>query len=164
MSQSNHFPVLFLLIAFILSSCTEKASMPGKSFEGKIVQQITVDGSGFAPRMEKKDSFVTAPTPSPKSPMGSMGLNATITMYVHGDKVRYDMEMLGGLVAVRSIIDRNARTLTVLAAKHAYVTNLRSTDSIRSKVNDSINAHSDLLDSLDQMLPKPTGNKQTING
>jgi hypothetical protein len=94
-----------------------------------------------------------------------MGLNATITMYVRGDKVAYDMSVLGGMISFRSIIDRNNRTMTVLSPnKHAYVTSLRSVDKIRSKVDDSLNAHSDLLDSLDQMLPKPTGNKQTING
>lgn len=166
MQHSNRFFIFFILAAGILSSCSDRASMPGKAFEGKIVQQISIDGSGFAPKMERRDTTYTAPSPAPASPampMG-MGLNATITMYVRADKVACEVSAFGGLISAKSIIDRNARTMTMLTGKHAYITSLRSVDKIRSKVDDSVNAHSDLLDSLDQMLPKPTGNKQTING
>ena len=140
--------------------------MPGKSFEGKIVQQISVDGSGFAPKMVNHDTTYTAPSSAPKSSMMSgIGLNATITMYVRGDKVACDMSILGGMFSFRTIIDRNMRTITTLSPnKHAYVSNLREVDKVRAKVDDSVNAHADLLDSLDQMLPKPNGSKQTING
>ncbi len=162
MLHSNRFLILFILAAFTLSSCSERASMPGKSFEGKIVQQISVDGSGLAPKSENQDTTFTAPRP--KTSFG-MGMNATVTMYVKGDKVAYDMSILGGLMKFKTIIDRNNRTMTMLSPnKHAYVTNLRSIDKMKSKVDDSINAHSDLLDSLDQVLPKPTGKKQTVNG
>ena len=164
MYHPNRFGFLFILAVALLSSCTERASMPGKAFEGKIIQQISVDAGGFAPNMENHDTTYTAPSPSPKMPSG-IGLNATITMYVRGDKVAYDMGILGGMISFRSIIDRNNRTMTVLSPnKHAYVTSLRAIDKTRSKIDDSVNAHSDLLDSLDQMLPKPTGAKQTING
>lgn len=140
--------------------------MPGKAFEGKIVQQISIDGSGLAPKMVNHDTTYTAPSASPQSPASSMGMgvNATITMYVRADKVAYNMSVLGGLFSVKSIIDRNARTMTMLVGKHAYVTNLRNADAKRAKMDDSLNAHADLLDSLDQMLPKSTGNKQTIAG
>lgn len=165
MPYSNRFPILFILAVAILSSCSDKASMPGRAFEGKIVQQISVDASGMAPKMENHDTTYTAPTPQPKSMMGGMGVNATITMYVKGDKVAYDMSVLGGFITFKTIIDRNNRTMTMLSPnKHAYVTNLRSIDKMKSKVDDSLNAHSDLLDSLDEMLPKPMGSKQTING
>ena len=167
MQYPNRFPLLFILSAFILSSCSDRASMPGKSFEGKIVQQISLDASGMAPKMVNHDTTYTAPSAAPetsKLPTG-MGLNATVTMYVKGDKVAYTMSALGGFISFRTIIDRNNRTMTFLSPnKHAYVSSLRAADSVRSKVDDSINAHSDLLDSLDQVLPKPTGSKQTING
>ncbi len=165
MHNANRFPLLFILAVFILSSCSDRASMPGKAFEGKIVQQISLDASGMAPKMENHDTTFTAPSPAPTSPMGGIAMNATITMYVKGDKVAYDMSVLGGFISFKTIIDRNNRTMTMLSPnKHAYVTNLRSIDKIKSKVDDSVNAHSDLLDSLDQMLPKPSGSKQTING
>ncbi|MFI5263026.1 MAG: DUF4412 domain-containing protein, partial [Candidatus Kapaibacterium sp.] len=160
----NRFPILFILASFVLSSCSDRASMPGKAFEGKIVQQISVDASGMAPKMENHDTTYTAPSPALKQGMG-IGLNSTITMYVKGDKVACNMSVLGGFISFKTIIDRNNRTITFLSPnKHAYVTNLRSIDKIKSTVDDSLNAHTDLLDSLDQMLPKPTGSKQTING
>ncbi len=167
MHHPNRFLPLILFTAIFISSCSDRASMPGKAFEGKIVQQISVDAAGFAPMMDKHDTTYTAPTPEPSSPKmpAGIGLNATITMYVRGDKVAYDMGILGGMISFRSIIDRNNRTMTVLSPnKHAYVTSLRTIDKTRSKIDDSVNAHTDLLDSLDQMLPKPTGAKQTING
>ncbi|MDP4220244.1 MAG: DUF4412 domain-containing protein [Bacteroidota bacterium] len=156
----------FILLVTFLSSCSDKASMPGRAFEGKIVQQISLDASGFAPKKEKHDTTYTAPSPSAesKAPSSGVGINATITLYVRGDKVAYEVGMFGGLFPAKSIIDRNARTMTILVGKRAYVSNLRAADAARSKVDDSINAHSDLLDSLDEMLPKPTGAKQTING
>ena len=148
---------LFLLSAVFFASCSDKTTMPGRSFEGKIVQQITVDASALAPK--NSDSGITAP--APKMPMN---MSSTITMYVRGDKVASDIAALGGFVKMHSIIDRNARTMTMLINKHAYVTNLRSMDSMRQKVDDTINAHPDMLDSLDKMTPKPTGMKKTING
>lgn len=129
--------------------------MPGRAFEGRIVQSITIDPSAL---VSKNDSGVTAPSPF-KIPIN---MSATITMYVRGDKVAYDMGVMG--ISFHSIIDRNARTMTMLMNKHAYVTNLRSLDTVRKKVDDSVNAHPDILDSLDQMTPKPTGMKKTING
>jgi hypothetical protein len=135
--------------------------MPGRAFEGKIVQSISIDASALAPKSESKDSTYTAPA-SPA--MAMMNISATITMFVHSDKVAYDISTFGGFISFHAIIDRNARTMTTLTNKHAYVTNLRSMDSVRSKVDDSINAHPDILDSLDKMTPKPTGMKKTING
>src|ERR1700731_4395444 len=105
MQHQNRFAILFVFAALLISSCTERASMPGKAFEGKIVQQISVDAGGFAPKMESRDTTYTAPSTvseSPKMPTG-IGLNATITMYVRGDKVVYDMGILGGVISFRSI-------------------------------------------------------------
>jgi hypothetical protein len=146
----------FLLIAVFFITCRDKATMPGRAFEGRIVQSISIDASALA---SKTDS---ANTPSPfKMPLN---MSATITMYVRGDKVACDMGVMGGLISFHSIIDRNARTMTMLMNKHAYVTNLRSLDTMTRKVNDSINAHPDILDSLDKITPKPTGMRKTING
>jgi hypothetical protein len=158
--------LLFIGILF-LSSCSERAAMPGRAFEGKIVQQITIDAGALASAQERNDTTFTAPSPSASSklPIG-FSANATITMNVRGDKVESEMSLMGGLmpVPVRTIIDRNARTMTMLVNKHAYVTNLRSIDAMRSKVDDSLSEHPDILDSLGKMIPKPTGMKKTING
>src|ERR1700730_8976996 len=127
MQHLSRFPILLFLISVILSSCSDRASMPGKSFEGKIVQQISVDASGLAAKMEKHDTTYTAPSPSSESKMpAGIGLNANITMYVRGDKVAYETSLMGGFISFKSIIDRNNRTMTMLSPnKHAYVTSLR---------------------------------------
>jgi hypothetical protein len=162
----HYYKYSFLISFVIFASCSDKASMPGRSFEGKIVQQISIDASALASKESKNDTTFTAPAPSQKSPLGGLGINtnATVTMYVRGDKVATDLGLMGGFLSFHSIIDRNNRTMTLLVNKHAYVTNLRALDKMRAKVDDSVNAHADLLDSLDQMLPKPTGMKKTING
>jgi len=161
----NSKSILFIAGILFLSSCSERASMPGRAFEGKIVQQISVDASALGSAEERNDTTFTAPAPSKKLPLG-FNANATITMYVRGDKVASEMSLLGGFVPlpVRTIIDRNARTMTMLVNKHAYVTNLRSMDSMRSKIDDTLNEHPDILDSLNKFIPKPTGMKKTING
>ncbi|MEP7236012.1 MAG: DUF4412 domain-containing protein [Ignavibacteriota bacterium] len=165
MLYPNRFLIPFILLTLILASCSDKASMPGRAFEGKIVQQISVDPGGMAPKAESHDSTFTAPNPAAKSMMGGLGINATITMYVKGDKVAYDMSVLGGFISFKTIIDRNNRTMTLLSPnKHAYVTNLRDIDKAKGSIEDSVKAHSDLFDSLDQLLPKPTGGNKTING
>src|SRR3569832_2576560 len=76
------------------------------------------------------------------------------------------MSLMGGLIGVpvHSIIDRNSRTMTMLVGKHAYVTNLRALDSNRTKVDDSLSEHPEILDSLNKVVPKPTGMKKTIYG
>jgi len=163
MQHPTRISLLLLFAVVFLSSCSDRASMPGKSFEGKIVQQVTIEAGGFAPRTVNHDTTYTAPTPAPKSAFGGMGLNATVTLYVRDNKVAMDVSVLG--FSLRAIIDRNNRTITTLSPnKHAYVSSLRTLDKERAKVDDSINAHSGILDSLDQMLPKPMGSKQTING
>jgi hypothetical protein len=43
------------------------------------------------------------------------------------------------------------------------VIDLRSLDTMRGRVDDSIRAHGGMLDSLMGMLPQPTGNKKTIH-
>ena len=163
--MQNSKSILFIAGILFLSSCSERASMPGRAFEGKIVQQISVDASALGSADVRNDSTFTAPAPSKKMPLG-FSTNATITMYVRGDKVALGMSLLGGFVSlpVRTIIDRNSRTMTMLVNKHAYVTSLRAMDTMRSKIDDSLHEHPDILDSLNTLVPKPTGMKKTING
>jgi hypothetical protein len=155
----------YSIVIFITSigfiSCSERAAMPGRAFEGKIVQQISIDAAALSMDSHKNDTAFTAP--SPKKTPGISG-NATVTIYVKGDKVATDLAIMGGFLSFHSIIDRNARTMTLLVGKRAYVTNLRTMDKQRKNIDDTINARPEILDSLDQMLPKATGMKKTING
>ena len=155
------FTALFLLSVLTLTSCSERGQLPGRSFEGKVVQKISVHPGAMASAIKKDTSGST----SPLAAIGMMNLSLNITMYSKADKLAYDVEALGFPIKMHSIIDRNARTLTVITPdKMAYVSNLRALDTTRKKLDDSIQEHSDLLDSLQAHLPQPTGNKKTING
>ncbi len=137
--------------------------MPGRAFEGRIVQKITLNSNFFS---HKGDS-TTAETPRTGPPVEQpvSGPSMTLTMFSKGDKVAYDMTMPILPVTLHSIIDRNSRTLTILGPnKVAYVSDLHSFDKVRGSVDDSINSHHEIIDSLQAHMPKPTGNKKTILG
>ena len=156
--------LLFFISVCIFSSCSQRASMPGRAFEGKIVQEISIDASALM-QEQNSDTTYTAPNPKFKMPLG-MNTTAKVTMYVRGDKVAQEVAFLGGLLNFpgRVIIDRNNRTMTVLMVNHAYVTDLRKLDSMKSKVDDSLEEHPGILDSLKHIVPKATGMKKTIKG
>ncbi len=156
------YRLLFLLPLFVLASCSERSQLPGKSFEGRIVQKITVSGGNLLDDTTTPPKTITAPPQ--KIPMAG-GASMSVTMFTKGDKVAYDVALMGFPIQLHAIIDRNARTITFLAPnKVAYVTDLRAIDSKRPAIDDTINSHQNLLDSLQQHLPKPTGNKKVING
>lgn len=153
---------LFLLLpVVVLISCSERSQLPGKAFEGKITQKITL-GGGFGSMGGQPPKTITAPPPGPNEPTGP---SVSVTMFTKGDKVAYNVPipMMGDL---HFIVDRNSRTLsTVIAgAKMAYVSDLRELDKTRPKVDDSIRAHHSFLDSLEAHMPKPTGSKKNIHG
>ena len=78
---------------------------------------------------------------SDKQGMAMLGAasNMTLKMFVRENKVSYDISLLGGLITMRSIIDRNARTLTMLLPTHsAMVMDLRAMDSMRGRIEDSM--------------------------
>ncbi|HYM20091.1 MAG TPA: DUF4412 domain-containing protein [Candidatus Kapabacteria bacterium] len=159
----NRFAViLFFLSAVSFISCSERSQLPGRSFEGKVVQKISVNPRAFTQGVSSNDSSDAS---SPLAALSMMNLSMTVTMYSKADKVAYDVEVVGFPIKMHSIIDRNARTLTVVTPdKMAYVSDLRSFDTTRSKIDDSLKEHSNFLDSLQAHLPQPTGNKKTING
>ena len=96
--------------------------------------------------------------------MARAAQNLTIKMFVREDKVAFETELLGGLVRLRSIIDRASRTLTMLTPdKRAIVTDLKQVDTAKY-LKDTLAEQADRIDSLRQTLPKPTGKMETING
>jgi len=98
------------------------------------------------------------------SAMGAFA-NLGLKMYVRENKVAYDVSMLGGLITMHSIIDRDARTMTMLLPNHtAMVMDLRALDTSRKKIDDSLRAHLELFDTLEAALPQPTGRHETIDG
>ncbi len=159
----------FLLSALLLiSSCASHNQMPNRPFEGTITQTIHAQGLmdmlGGAMDSGKGSSL---PPGRPNVPgAGLMGLlsNVSVKIYVRPDKVAYDVDAVGGLLHVRSIIDRNTRTITTLMNNQALVANLRSFDSIRPKIDSSINANPQLKDTLQNNLPQATGKHAVING
>ena len=162
MIKATYFAVI-IAIAFGLASCAEHTQMPARSFEGTITEVIQVPG--IADMMHTpNDSASENEQPQGMSSLDALS-NMTLKMYVRENKVAYDVSILGGLVTMRSIIDRDARTLTMLMPNRtAMVTNLRGMDSLRGRVDDSIRAHTSIFDSLAHLLPQPTGEKQTIHG
>ncbi|MEI8133507.1 MAG: DUF4412 domain-containing protein [bacterium] len=159
MKQFVRFTPLFPITAFVLISCQDKTTMPGRGFEGKIVQEITIDASAMA-NHHGDDSASAKPAPSVSLP----NILTTLTMQIKGEKIAYDMSLMGGFLNFRAIIDANERTMTTLMNKHAYVMNFKSLDSIEHKIDDSINHHPEVMDSLEKFIPKPTGMKKTILG
>lgn len=134
--------------------------MPASAFEGTITEVIQMPGIGAM--MSGSDS--SGQTGQGLSAMGAFA-NLSLKMYVRENKVAYDMSMLGGLITMHSIIDRDARTMTMLLPNHtAMVMDLRALDSSRRQMSDSLQKHSGILDSLEAMLPQPTGRHETMHG
>jgi hypothetical protein len=133
--------------------------LPAHGFEGTITEVIQMPG--LADLMAGD----TSGTENQAGGMMAAMANMNVTMYVREDKIAYDLSTLGGFLKVHTIIDRNTRKLTMLMPnKTAIVTDLRSFDSVRGRMDDSVRAHAGLLDSLTKMLPKPTGKSETIEG
>lgn len=154
---------LLVLTLFTLASCADKASMPGKAFEGRIIQKLTFNAAAFG---ELADSGSTGSRQQgAQSMMSGLALKADVVMYVKADKLAYEMSMLGGLFSFRSIIDPMTRKLTVLSSmeKKAYVADLKEFDANREEINDSLES-TNIIDSLAKMAPQPTGKKEEING
>ena len=153
---------LAIIFSVFLASCAERGQMPAKSFEGTITEVIQMPGIGDMMNSNSGDS-----DEAPHSGLGMLGAaaNMTLKMYVRENKVAYDVSLLGGLITMRSIIDRNARTLTVLLPTHtAMVMDLRAIDSQRGKIDDSMKNHMGIFDSLQSIMPLPTGEKKEIHG
>ncbi len=152
--------ILSLFIPIVLSSCAERSQMPAKPFEGTITESIHVPGAADLMN-SKEDSGGIGESFSALGTLANVGLK----LYVRANKVAYDMSMLGGLITMHSIIDRDARTMTVLLPNQtAVVMDLRALDTTREKINDSLSMHSEIFDSLRAALPVPTGKHQTIQG
>ncbi|MFI5202346.1 MAG: DUF4412 domain-containing protein [Candidatus Kapaibacterium sp.] len=153
--------LLCVLASALLASCAERSQMPAKPFEGTITEAIHVPGIGALMGGNGDSSGQAEPGLSSIGAFANLGLK----IYVRENKVAYDMSMLGGLITMHSIIDRDARTMTMLLPNHtAVVMDLRSLDSSRQKIDDSLRAHAGIFDSLEAMLPQPTGRHETIHG
>jgi hypothetical protein len=171
MNSWNRFVYsLPIVLSIIIAGCAGQTAVPTRSFEGTLTQ--TIHMQGLSELMMGKGAGHSSDSGSEadgksgfSNLLGAAASNVTMKIYVREDKVAYDIDALGGFLKMRSIIDRSNRTLTVLLPTHqAMVENLRSIDTLRSKIDDSINAHQSAMDSLAAELPKPTGKKQTING
>lgn len=150
---------LLLLGVLAVAGCSSKATIPNRSFEGKITEVIRFPGIGTL-MSGKHDSDETG-----MSAIAGAAANVSLTMYVRENKVAFEMAMLGGLIHTRSVIDRTTRTITILLPnKVAMVSDLRGLDSAREKVDDSLTNHPSIMDSLLKAMPQPTGKKETING
>jgi hypothetical protein len=153
--------LFFALASIFLASCAERSQMPASAFEGTITEVIQMPGIGT---MMSGSGDSSGHAAEGLSAMGAFA-NLSLKMYVRENKVAYDMSMLGGLITMHSIIDRDARTMTVLLPNHtAMVMDLRSLDSSRRQMDDSLQAHLGILDSLEGILPLPTGRLETIHG
>jgi len=161
MTQNRISKFLSLAIAIALCSCAGRGEMPGRAFEGTITEVIQVPGIGELANSSDSDQSGAA-----KMGLSAMGAiaNLGLKMYVRENKVAYDVSLLGGLITMHSIIDRDARTITMLMPNHtAIVTDLRALDSSRGQIDDSIHAHLGLLDSLEAIIPQPTGKHETFH-
>ena len=171
MISTKTFALASCILSLMLASCAERSQMPAHAYEGTITEVIHMPGIGKLMSnggdFSKHDS--TNADDENSGGMGSAAMGALsnigLKMYVRENVIAYDVSMLGGLITMHSIIDRNARTLTVLLPNHtAMVMDLRSLDSSRKQMGDSLMAHNGLLDSLQGMLPQPTGKHETIHG
>jgi len=135
--------------------------MPASAFEGTITEVIQMPGIGT---MMSGSNDSTGQAGQGLSAMGAFA-NLSLKMYVRENKVAYDMSMLGGLITMHSIIDRDARTMTMLLPNHtAMVMDLRALDTTRRRMDDSLRTRMGIFDSLEAMLPQPTGRHETIHG
>lgn len=163
MTHSN-LRYLFFLPLFVLVSCADRGQTPGKGFEGKIVQKITINKSLIGQKQERDSTDLTGAGAAHEA-VNPSGPSVEITMFAKGDKVAYDMSLIGFPIKIHTIIDRNARTVALLTPdKMAYVSDLHTFDKVKSVVDDSINRHHDMIDSLQAHMPQSTGQKKTING
>src|SRR5207302_3560575 len=105
-SDNMHKLLALFAFAFLLSSCAERSQMPAKGFEGTITETIQIPGIGDMMRAKPDSSGVEESAPGFNA--GALA-NLQMKMYVRENKVAYDISMLGGLISMRSIIDRNNR-------------------------------------------------------
>jgi len=156
------FAILFLTLG--LTSCSNQGTIPGRAFEGKITQVVKVPGIAMLAKIRSGDTSINTEGSDQLGGILGAAANLTIVMYAREDRVAYDVSALGGLAKARSIVNRGSRTLTMLLpGNNAVVTNLRSVmDTLKDKLNDSIKEHHAQLDSIAEVLPKPTGKKMTI--
>jgi len=155
--KHTRFALAVFALAFVLTSCAERSQMPAKGFEGTITESIQMPGIGDLMRGDSNRDNGAGLN------LGAFA-NMQLKMYVRENKIAYDISMLGGLLTLHSIIDRDARTMTTLMPDHtARIIDLRAMDSMRGKMDDSIRAHTNMLDTLAAMIPQPTGNKKTIH-
>lgn len=157
--KASKISLSLLFVMLSLASCGEQAALPGKPFEGTITQIIKVPG--LAKAMAGVDS-------GSKGMGGNSFLSAASTanmkIYAREDKLAYELSVMGGLFKIKTIIDRGTRTITMLMPnKQAIVTDMRSMDTMRKIIDDTLNK-SNQLDSLAQSIPVATGRKMEING
>lgn len=148
-----------VILAVFLASCAGRNELPQRNFEGTIVEVIQMPGlaSMMGGEGGEGGGFGGAV-------LGALS-NVNITLHTRGDKVAYNVAILGGMINATSIVDRNARTMTMLLPNHtAVVSDLRSFDSTRRKIDDSLRARPALFDSLADLIPVPTGRKETFHG
>jgi hypothetical protein len=150
-----------LLFAVFLASCAGRNELPQRQFEGTIVEVIQMPGLASMMGAEggggEGGGFGA-------TVIGALS-NMNITLHTRGDKVAYNVAILGGMINATSIIDRNNRTMTMLLPNHtAVVSDLRSFDSTRRKIDDSLRARPAMFDSLADLIPVPTGKKETFHG
>lgn len=164
--RKNRLLSVFILFGFILAGCSEKAAMPGKAFEGKIIQKIVIHGNALKGMTKGDGDSASKSNPMAAAFMGGMNLKADVTMHVRTDRVAVETSMFGGLVSMRQIIDRNSRKMTMIIpmAKQAVVVDLAEMDKVRGELDDSLQKNHGLFDSLTSSIPKATGNKEEING
>jgi hypothetical protein len=162
----NRLLYSFILFGFIFGGCSEKAAMPGKAFEGKIIQKIVIHGNAIKSLTKSSGDSAANSNPMAAVFMGGMNLKADVTMHVRTDKVAVETSMLGGLVNMRQIIDRNSRKMTMIVpmSKQAVVVDLAAMDEVRGELDDSLNKNQGIFDSLKKAIPKATGKKEEING
>ncbi len=157
--------IKFFALSLLLASCAERSQMPAGAYEGTITEVIHVPGLGKL--MNGGGNSSSPDSSNAESPASSLGAlaNVGLKIYVRENMVAYDVSVLGGLITMHSIIDRNARTLTMLMPNHtAMVMDLRALDSARGRINDSLRGRNGFFDSLEAMLPQPTGKHETIHG
>ena len=158
---------LSCLFVAILSSCAERGQVAQPTaFEGTITEVIHVPGIGkLMSGVQHRDSSSSSDAgPQAGAAMGAFA-NIGLKIYARPNQVAYDISMMGGLFTMHSIVDRNARTITVLLPNQsAMVMDLRSLDSQRKTMSDSLEAHNGLFDSIASAIPVPTGKHQSIEG
>jgi hypothetical protein len=162
----NRLLYLFILVGSIFGGCSEKASMPGKAFEGKIIQKIVIHGNALKDLAKEKSDSAAENNQMGAALLGGMNLKADMTMHVRTDKVAIETSMLGGLVSMRQVIDRNSRKMTMIVpmTKQAIVMDLAEIDKVRGEIDDSLQHNQGIFDSLRNAAPKATGKKEEING